>query len=644
MSYHLLHFNRLLRIFLCLACLMAPALQFHQDVVASPAYLTFSGFLGGSDHDQANAIAVDEQGYIYIAGSTQSKDFPATLGAYRTTLAQQDAFVAKLDPDSGAIIYATLIGGSSLDAAWSLAVQGGVAYLTGETHSTDFPTTPNAYDATCGGDGTCGSTAPSGPYSDAFFVAISPDGSRLAYSTYLGGQDADRGYGIATLNGQIYLTGITYSTDFPGDGYRRNGDVFVVNFTDQYQLVYSKLLGGSDVDAGFAVYPTRDGVYITGETSSLDFPPRSGYRGGRDVFITRLDSTGAVASSRLVGGTDDEMAYALSGDAAGNIYAAGITFSPDFPATQGTYNGGGDAFFLQIDPTGNVSLASYLGGSGADEARSIFNQETGNILIAGNTSSMNFPLAGAFLQSSNQGGREVFLSYFTHQPDSSVQMKASTYIGGSVDDMLQGLASSTGETAFLTGVTQSTDFPVQPGALSTTLNGTRDAFVLRWDLAGWISAPAVPTPTSQPSPTSTILAAVTATATKSSELNPTSTSLTGEIPSPTGGFPSQIEASPTLPPPGETLSTHEVSLVTSLPATQTAQIVATREQTAVAAAQTEETLAVAIPESTLTPGTQAPTTQGNKSVLLTVGIVTCLALLGIAAWWVWRQNKTSKPR
>jgi hypothetical protein len=179
--------------------------------------LTYSTYLGGSYFDESAGIAVDVNGNAYVVGTTDSLDFPTTEGAFRQTCPPntlgrcEDVFVAKLNPTGTALVYSTYLGGKNSDVGTDIAVDGlGSVYVTGSTTSSDFPTTPRTCQSICLTDNSFGNCH------DAFVVKLNPAGSALVYSTYLGGQNGDEGYGIAVDEaGSAYVIGITESTEFP---------------------------------------------------------------------------------------------------------------------------------------------------------------------------------------------------------------------------------------------------------------------------------------------------------------------------------------------------------------------------------------------------------------------------------------------
>jgi hypothetical protein len=173
-------------------------------VVIDPTVI-YSTFLGGSSDDEGHGIAVDDAGAAYVTGYTLSTDFPTAAALQVTNHGAPDAFVTKLNPAGSGLVYSTYLGGNGEDLGDGIAVDAaGNAYVTGQTRSTDFPTTVGAFQR-----------ALQGP-ADAFVTKLNPAGSGLVYSTYLGGGGFDAASGIAVdAGGNAYVTGLTYSTNFP---------------------------------------------------------------------------------------------------------------------------------------------------------------------------------------------------------------------------------------------------------------------------------------------------------------------------------------------------------------------------------------------------------------------------------------------
>ncbi len=304
---------------------------------------------------------MDTAGNAYVFGSTTSTDFPTTAGAFQTTFSggSFDTFVTKLNPTGTALVYSTYLGGTGYDFSAGIAVDtAGNAYVTGYTSSTDFPTTAGAYQTSYGG----------GDY-DAFVTKLNPTGTALVYSTYLGGTGFDQGTGIAVdTTGNVYVTGITGSTNFPttpgafqstyaGGSY----DAFVTKLNPTgTALVYSTYLGGTSVDEGTGIaVDTAGNTFVTGYTGSTDFPTTAGAFQtslgslGGNAFVTKLNSTGtALVYSTYLGGTSSDGGTGIALDPAGNAYVTGFTTSTDFPTTadgyQTTYGGDYDAFVAKF--------------------------------------------------------------------------------------------------------------------------------------------------------------------------------------------------------------------------------------------------------------------------------------------------------
>ena len=235
--------------------------------------LVYSSFLGGSGSDFATGLALDSSGNAYVTGYTSSPDFPVTSGAFQTAFGggYYNAFVAKLNPAGAALVYATYLGGSGSDMASGIAVDSsGAAFVTGQTSSTNFPTS-NPVQATQGGGG------------DAFLAKLNAAGNALVFSTYLGGRSADYADAVALdATGNPYVTGSTLSSNFPvtsGSAQQSKAasyDAFVVKYTSNGQtLVYATYLGGSGSDEGTSIAIDSQGrAFVAGFTDSPDFPHR----------------------------------------------------------------------------------------------------------------------------------------------------------------------------------------------------------------------------------------------------------------------------------------------------------------------------------------------------------------------------------
>ena len=323
--------------------------------------LVYSTYLGGSWEDAGHGIVVDGAGDAYLIGYTASANFPVTPGAFQTSQAGgTNVFVTEINPAGSALVYSTYLGGNNYDEGWNIAVDSaGNAYVTGVAFSTDFPITPGAFQTSYAGD------------YDAFVTKINPAGSALVYSTYLGGNSEDRGFGIAVDSaGNAYIAGYTASTNFPTTpgAFQSNlagsGNVFVTKMNPYGSaLVYSTYLGGSGTDSGYRIAVDSAGnAYLNGTTNSTNFPMmtplQATYGGGiYDTFVSKLNPTGsALVYSTYLGGSGTDYGQGIAIDTAGNAYVTGQTTSTNFPVTTGafqTINGEGawKAFVSKIPST-----------------------------------------------------------------------------------------------------------------------------------------------------------------------------------------------------------------------------------------------------------------------------------------------------
>ena len=385
--------------------------------------LVYATFLGGSAHEHAEQIAIDGSGSAYVLGHTLSTDFPTTPDAVQTYPGGlDDVFVAKLDPDGGALAYSTYLGGSAIDFGLAISIDPhGHAHATGYTESQNFPVTAEATEPIASGA------------NDAFVTKLNPAGTGAVYSTYLGGGRQDYGRGVAIdPSGHAYVAGSTDSFDFPTTPgvYRTTfaggwDDPFVTKLTPAGNVVYSTYLGGSRDDRASGIAVDAGGhAHVVGTTLSLDFETTLGafqnvYGGGEyDAYVLKLDTAGdRLIYSTYLGGLDLDYGQGIDIDDDGFAYLTGNTYSQNFPVTQNafqlSYGGGGDAFVAQLDPSGGALLfSSYLGSSGEDWGVNIaIDASPGpNAYVAGYTNSTDLATANAFQPAYGGGSRDAFVA------------------------------------------------------------------------------------------------------------------------------------------------------------------------------------------------------------------------------------------
>lgn len=422
----------------------------------------YSTYVGGSNDDELIdnlQLTTDSSGNAFLVGETSSQDFPTTEGAFqRAHGGDGDLFVTKLDA-GGRVFYSTYIGGSKSEGGTLEVAASGNAYVFGTTESPDFPTTQGALQRAFGGE------------SDLFLMRMDGSGA-VVYSTYLGGNRFDTGSFELDASENVYVVGSTNSEDFPtteGAFQRANageGDMFATRFDIAGSIIYSTYVGGSKVESGSFKLDPSGSVYLTGQTTSPDFPtsgralqPDSG--GGQDVFVTKLDDTGAAVYSTYLGGNNFEFGRDFEVDASGNVYATGSTESKNFPTTQGAFQrafGGGvsDEFITKLDAAGSAVYSTYLGGS-KFELGALKVDSSGNIYVAGHTLSPDFPTTPGAFQRKLGGSQDIFATKLSGN-GSAVY---STLLGGSGSEFGQILDIDASGNVYLFGRLDSQDFPTR---------------------------------------------------------------------------------------------------------------------------------------------------------------------------------------
>lgn len=427
---------------------------------AETNYTTFPNETSG-----ANAIILDSQGNVYITGQTSNTNFTVTEGAYKSnTSGGGDIFVSKYT-SNGTLIYSTFFGGTNSDygSGITLDSQGNI-YISGRTQSTDFPTTPGAYQTVLKGEG------------DLFIVKLSADGSELLYSTYLGGsststsgQYIEKEARIAIDSADnIYITGQTSSADFPTTGITppRSIDTFLSKFDSNWNLVYSIFLGGSSGETPYGiVIDSQDNIWITGQTSSSNFPTTpDAYKktlSAIDAFISKFNPNGTLIYSSYFGGSSVEYgSYAITIDSADNIYITGQTQSSGL-ATPGAYKtsrNGADAYVAKFNSSGSLIYCTYFGGSSSDDPRAITVDDLGNVYIAGMTF-LTTPTTPNAVQSSNGGGKDAFVAKFNS--NGSILLYGSM-LGGTNDQWGYGIVVDNLYNLYIAGTNPVTKIKTAP--------------------------------------------------------------------------------------------------------------------------------------------------------------------------------------
>jgi uncharacterized protein (TIGR03437 family) len=467
------------------------------DLIIDPA-LTYSAYIGGLGNDYANAIAIDSSGSAYVAGATASTNFPTATAGFRrssNTTGSLDAYIVKMNPAGSALVYSTYFGGQGDDIISGIAVDPrGNAIAAGTTNSEDFPTTSAAYQSRYrGGGSNPGDAVLRG---DAFVVKIKPDGSDFVYATYLGGAQAEQATDVATdAGGNAYVVGSTSSTAFPtsADAYQPNfggsGDGFFSKLNpDGSTLVYSTFLGGNQVDGINAVtVDASNNVFVTGATSSPNFPKsngayQTGLSGNSDAFVTKFNANGTLGFSTYFGSTITDIGQSIALDAQGRVYVAGTTNSPQLPLTstalQPVFGGGPtDAFLAIFDPTGaTLAYSTFFGGSKLEDNVRVGLDPTGNILLVLSTESNTFIGTRDAFQQRAIGAQDVLIIKLD---PAGKNLLFGSFLGGTGVDVPTKIVVDSIGNLYVSGNTQSNDFPTVRGSYAPPFSDAFDGFLFK---------------------------------------------------------------------------------------------------------------------------------------------------------------------
>jgi hypothetical protein len=524
--------------------------------------LVYSTYLGGSGDDQLSGIAVDSTGSVYLAGYTNSTDFPlARLGSL--SAGATHVFVAKLDPTGSSLVYADYIGGNSQDYGYALVLdRANDVYVTGSTASSDFPLV-NPYQGAYPGS------------FNGFLTKISVDGSSLSYSTYLGGNGSDLPAGIVIDSlGSVLVAGNTTSTNFPmvaayqatvspNQGGVLGNYGFLSKFSpDGSSLVYSTYLGGSSnvalncggtpcwpspysAIAGVAI-DSNGNAYVAGNTNTYNFPTTRGAYMAADStqqnrgigFLSKFDRSGNLDYSTYFYASGGILTNinAITADGLGSAYITGSAVSDGtFPLTStsicdpGVYGWACSyAFVTKFDAAGTTLLYStFLGPNNYASSVGIALDANNDAYVLASTSSNSFGTVNGI--ESYTSGSDLLLVEI--DPVAGTELFA-TYLGASAEDFPSGIAVDASGNVYVGGWTNSPDFPVTQGAFQKALGGGTDAFVLK------IAPSSAPAVSLSPSLLQYTLQAVGSTSTAQTVLlrNMSSTALTISSITPIGDF------------------------------------------------------------------------------------------------------------
>ncbi|MBI4910130.1 MAG: SBBP repeat-containing protein [Acidobacteria bacterium] len=386
--------------------------------------MLYSTYVGGEAFDRAAAITIDGSGSAYITGYTGSFAFPTTTGAYQRDFSGlQDAFVARLSPNGAQLVFGTFVGtNDTFEAGNSIAVDSaGNVIIAGTTNSPAFPTTPGVHRTTFAG-GT-----------DGFVLKLNSTGKTLIFSTLIGGVTDDVPNAITLdLAANIYIVGSTSSSDFPttAGAYSRTiagfADAFLTKMSlDGKRIIFSTFIGSAGDDGGYSISLEPGGrIAIAGQVTGTGFPTTvNAYRtllgGASDGFVSRFSSDGgALIASTLVGSNATDAAASVYVQEGGAMVVNGTTFSNNFPTTSDAFQFSGstfgDAFLVALNPLLNsVKFSTVFGGFSGDQSRAMAATTDADVILTGNTNSVDLPLTFNPIQSTNNGQTDGFVARVT---------------------------------------------------------------------------------------------------------------------------------------------------------------------------------------------------------------------------------------
>lgn len=470
-----------------------PALGGATDVFAvrvGPAgNVIFATFLGGSSNEELREIFVDADGKLIVCGATESKDFPVRHAFQRrlgngASIQDYDVFVTKLS-SSGSAVYSTYVGGDGTDlSSFVAAGADGSLVVALDTQADNFKTRNAIQPHRAGSEDCC-------------IVRLDSNGAAV-YSTYFGGTNIESLNRLAYgPDGSVVVLGRTISTDLPlanpFQSATPDGGAFVAKLGIDGRLVYSTYLAAADPGAfGNLLLDGTGNVYavmaVSG-TRAAEYPLLRAFDGtnssfGTDICAAKFTPAGDCVYSTLFGGSDSEVAYRSYVDTSGNLYLAGNTRSSDFPTFHPFQTAGqpeDGVFVAKFDPFGAPIVSTVLGGQGTEDVGDIRVDDSGAFIAVGSTSSSDFPVRNAYLQHGSGNDSDIFVTRF----GADGEVVFSTKFGSSSSEAysLVFVEATNTNVVCVVGWTEGSDFP-EFNAPSLPLFGNRDAFLVAFEPSG----------------------------------------------------------------------------------------------------------------------------------------------------------------
>ncbi|MHA2499721.1 MAG: SBBP repeat-containing protein [Candidatus Hodarchaeales archaeon] len=441
--------------------------------------IVFSTYFGGNASEwDGGGMIVDPLGNIIVTGVTESTDFPLKE-AINSNQSEGNLYLAKFSP-TGNILFSTFLNGENFSHGADIALDSTGNIIIGGHIDSDGLALVNAYQE--GYNGT----------SEAFIMKLAPDGQSTIFSTYLGGNDSESILGISIDNSDnILVAGKTKSADFPvtANAFQNTSggsvDIFVSKFSpDGQALLYSTYLGGNETEDRCSIAVDDDGSFVIGgETRSQDFPVdnahQNGSGGNTDGFLAKFSAEGTLQFSTYLGDYNVDQAKAVAISDAGNIIVAGTTSSRDFPTTVGVYQekyqGSRDAFISEFSNGGELLASTFLGDYGGDEDCNDVKIAENGEIIVAGFSGSRYFPIVDAVDPYFSGAMDSFLAILS--PDFK-DLRFSTYYGGSETDSAENLAIDHEGDLVVTGITVSSDFPPR-NAYQSVQGGGTDVFIYK---------------------------------------------------------------------------------------------------------------------------------------------------------------------
>lgn len=456
----------------------------------NPDHLFLSTYLGGEGFDVGEALVLDDNENILITGYTDLIEFSRAIGVFSPVIADDeddDIFIFKLSSDGANLVFCTFMGGNNDDRSNSLVLDSNSnIVITGETWSSDYPTTEGTYDATFNGN------------IDIFISKLASSGNALLFSTYVGGNNWETSKDLKLDNGgDLVIVGCTDSNNFPTTPKAydtslngQNEDMIVFKLSpDGKKLRYGTFIGASDGECGNALAVDGNGnLFIAGKTSSYDFPITLGaydssQNGWNDIVVLKLKPAGKgkedLQYSTFIGGITDESAEGVAVDKLGNFIVTGSTKSYDFPTTSGAYdtskngysNAIEDIVVFKLKPVGSgkadLIYSTFIGGLFRSVSKGLMLDDEENPIVFGWTDSEDFPISTKAFDTTHNGGQDIFILKLAKEGNNLLY---STFIGGNNRDEGLAFLLDKANNAIFTGLTRSSDYPTTVGAYDTTID------------------------------------------------------------------------------------------------------------------------------------------------------------------------------